>query len=227
MITDINKLTDTISRLVIDFYKTHPERRPSTKATNYNNYVVEYILNDKYGLLRYKRRELLNINLHVKGIIHHLIDPVTKRINPSLMQDIKYLEEQLNLIKDNNIQPREQNILFGYILYTTTTFLNNNEILLLKNLGIDRFKSVLYIPYFIIYFSINTYCGTFERLKQIERYMKDDITQQEISYMYSRINKKLNNKQYSDYLIHNALLNIFKHSKYKDYFLNLNYIKHE
>lgn len=95
----------------------------------------------------------------------------------------------------------------------------------LTNQALTNKENLIYS--FTIYFSRLTYCGTVDRLQQLKKYVKKEPTDHLIRKAHSKFLIDLRKYNNNYYLFHNYLLNIFRLSKFKDYFYNIDFIFNE
>lgn len=222
MINNIDDLINTINKIVEEYYVEHSARLQIRKRDkSIHTFITEYILYAKYSIIT-THYKLIILNQNFDSSNYKILREAIKRSSSMISQDIKNIEEKLNKIIENNIQPAEQNVLFGFIFYTIIDYYKNDN---LKKYNINRlFEEEAFLLQYISYFTIETYCGIFDRLVQLNKYLRQDITEKELLKSYTTFKNKIKNKKYKNYLLYNELLDIFKNSNYKEYFNHIDYI---
>lgn len=221
MITDIYSFTQSIVEVVKAYYKNNPT------LDNYNassplfpKYIAEYILRTRYGILRNTGFKVLDLVLTNNESNH-----IYKKIEAGhfgLKRDVILINKEIDKIKENNILTSEQNILFGFIYHTLLDYYKDREFLERYNLR-TLSKQKTFLAQYLVYFSVSTYCGTFDRLKRTENVFDSDFTTTRISFLYTKMVSRFKKQDKTSIDIYNELLNFFNASKFKEYF---NHIKH-
>ena len=222
MITDIYSFTQSIVEVVKTYYKNNPT------LDNYNassplfpKYIAEYILRTRYGILRNTGFKFLDLLL-TNNESNHIYKKIDAG-NFGLKRDVILINKEIDKIKENNILTSEQNILFGFIYHTLLDYYKDFEFLERYNIvGLTRKQT--FLSQYLVYFTVSTYCGTFERLKKTENIFDADFTTTRISFIYTKMVKKFNKKDKTAIAIHDELLSTFNASKFKEYFNHINYL---
>ena len=185
MITDIYSFTQSIVEVVKAYYKNNPT------LDNYNassplfpKYIAEYILRTRYGILRNTGFKVLDLIL-TNNESNHIYKKIEAG-NFGLKRDVILINKEIDKIKENNILTSEQNILFGFIYHTLLDYYKDREFLERYNLR-TLTKQKTFLAQYLVYFSVSTYCGTFDRLKRTENVFDSDFTTTRISFLYTKM----------------------------------------
>ena len=224
MITDEKLLIENIYNIVKKYFNEHNIYKISTKRSSLIKFVASTILYNKYSIITDDWLYIyISQNRTVKN--YYYLIKSSRLKGSSISNDIETIIKEIDKIEDNNMQQAEQNVLFGYIIYNVVSYFESKMPITLTNQALTNKENLIYS--FTIYFSRLTYCGTVDRLQQLKKYVKKEPTDHLIRKAHSKFLIDLRKYNNNYYLFHNYLLNIFRLSKFKDYFYNIDFIFNE